>query len=193
MLTTVCSPSPPCVASIPRSSKPCHSDTLCYKGDAFGWPPLEPLTLNFEQHILLHILLDSNIEGGLDLCILKIVTNGYSGCACTNKSSSMYHILHPGIPWMANTFFIRSCFSMSLGPRMPRYVATKSHSNSVGHSFQIIGKHKWLSNYRKHFAGGSLQSPTERVHHIHNSWSYSVWQLWSGPSWQIGSLCRISG
>ena len=40
-----------------------------------GLPPLETLILNAEQHILLPILLDGNIDGGWDLSILKIVVN----------------------------------------------------------------------------------------------------------------------
>jgi len=45
-----------------KELKACHPVTLYYKGDALGWPPLEPLTLSAEQHVLVRVLLDGNIE-----------------------------------------------------------------------------------------------------------------------------------
>ena len=58
-----------------KEMKACCLDILHYKGDAPGCLPPEPLTLNAEQHVLLHILLDGNIQGGWDLCILKTAMN----------------------------------------------------------------------------------------------------------------------
>lgn len=53
----------------------------------------DPLTLNSEQHVLLSLLLDGNTAGGWDLYILEmVITQGHSGCACTNLLSSAYHI-----------------------------------------------------------------------------------------------------
>lgn len=46
----------------------------CEEG-APGWPPLESLTLNAEQHVFLHMLLDGNIEEGRDPYILKRAIN----------------------------------------------------------------------------------------------------------------------
>lgn len=62
------------MASLSKEIKVSHLDTLSYKGsDVLGLLPSEPLTLNKEQHILLQILLDGNIEGGQDLFIFKIM------------------------------------------------------------------------------------------------------------------------
>ena len=70
-----------------------HLETLPYKGDAPGWPPLEPLTLDIE-HVSLHVLFDENIPGGRDLYILKIVINrGIQGVfAQTNYPTHTIHL-----------------------------------------------------------------------------------------------------
>lgn len=40
-----------------------------------GGHPREPVNLNAEKTVLLHVLLDGSIEGGQDLRVLKIVIN----------------------------------------------------------------------------------------------------------------------
>ena len=74
------------IASVSKEIEACHLDTLPYNGDALGWPLPEPLTLNTEQHILLHILLDGNIEGGQDISIFKIVFNKGIQCVLVQTS-----------------------------------------------------------------------------------------------------------
>lgn len=57
-----------------------HPDIPSYKGHTPGWPPPKTLTLNGEQHVLLHILPDGNIEGGQDPYILKtVISRGFQG------------------------------------------------------------------------------------------------------------------
>lgn len=60
-----------------------------------GWPTVEPLTLNTKQHVLLHILLDGNIEGGWDLCLLK--TRAFRVC--------LYHPAFQHVPYNQASWF----------------------------------------------------------------------------------------
>ena len=88
--------------------------------------------------------------------------------------------------------FLYPLFLRFPGAKYAEMNCTKSYSNSISHSIQII-ENKWLRNSRKYFIRGSLQSLVGGVHYIPNSWFYSVWKLWSGPSWQTGSPYRIQG
>ena len=68
-LAIICSLSPPCMVSIPRTSSPAIHTFFITK-EMLWLATQEPLTLNAKQHVLLHIPLDGNIDGRWDLSVL---------------------------------------------------------------------------------------------------------------------------
>lgn len=107
-ITTISGPYLPCMTSVSRRSTS-TTWTPCYKGDRPVWPPPEPLTLNTEQHMLLHILLDGNVKGGKDLNIFKIVINRNMQGMLAQNSSTVSIIYNPISFWKYFILFYFLC------------------------------------------------------------------------------------
>lgn len=100
----------------------------CYKEEVLGWPPPELLTLNAEQCVLQHILLDGNIEGGWDLYILKIVINRDIQGVCAQLAIQQ-------VPYSFITWIFMFCFLLVY---FPLYSISLCNLFSFWQSSQIL-------------------------------------------------------